>query len=81
MPILKTLKNAKCQFLKLYYFRRTCSTCGVDYDAESDSKEHTNHQTHLVLGSTYFSLGWGHLEARLQTCLIQVPSTQCNQII
>ena len=52
--------------------RRTCTTCQIEYDAQTDQEIHSQHHTELLLGFTYFSLGWGHLEARLQSCFIQV---------
>ena len=51
-------------------------TCDVTFDTEVDPEQHEEHETHPVHGSTYFALGWGHLEARLQTCLIQVSSNK-----
>ena len=57
-------------------FRRSCSTCQTEYDAPIHQEIHSQHHTELVLGSTYFSLGWGHLEARLQSCFIQVEKPE-----
>ena len=62
-------KYNSCKDLKS---RRSCITCETEYDAQIDQEMHSQHHTEFVLGSTYFSLGWGHLEARLQSCLIQV---------
>ena len=56
----------------LQYCRRSCLDCGLDYDVDQELEDHANHETELLLGDTYFSLGYGHLEVRLQTCLIQV---------
>ena len=35
----------------------------------------------MAYGDTYFSLGWGHLEARLQTAFVQVQNIIINNII
>ena len=48
-----------------------CLECQAEYEDEENGP-HSDHQTELLMGDTFFSLGWGHLEARLQTCLIQV---------
>ena len=35
-------------------------------------ESHSGHDIEMVHGRIYLSLGWGHLEARLQTAFVQV---------
>ena len=52
-------------------FRLTCKDCEVACD-EASVVDHENHNLEMTYGDTYFALGWGHLEARLQSAFIQV---------
>ena len=49
-----------------------CTDCNVVY---KDISSHDGHNSEMAYGQTYFSLGWGHLEARLQTAFVQVNYT------
>ena len=46
-------------------------TC-EEFDSQDTDGSHTNHASKMCFEDTYFNLGWGHLEARLQSCLVQV---------
>ena len=48
-----------------------CTDCNKNCDVSSDSS-HDNHTLDMIHGDTYLSLGWGHLEVRLQTAFVQV---------
>ena len=49
--------------------RLYCLDCEVRCEASST---HSSHNCEMAHGDTYFALGWGHLEARLQTAFVQV---------
>ena len=55
--------------LVLSQYRLFCLDCQVKCEASST---HSSHNCEMVHGDTYFALGWGHLEARLQTAFVQV---------
>ena len=54
-----------------------CLNCDVTFDrkCESGQTAHQGHTTEMAHGSTFFSLGWGHLEVRLQSAFVQVRDT------
>ena len=52
--------------------RLYCTECCEEFDSQDTDGSHTNHTSKMCFEDTYFSLGWGHLEARLQSCLVQV---------
>ena len=60
--------------------------CEVTFDISSElaNATHESHNVEMAYGKTYFSLGWGHLEVRLQSAFVQVRSnlsiciTSCN---
>ena len=58
--------------LVVYCHRQYCSDCNVEFHSVEDRELHVGHATNLRYGDTYFSMGWGHLEARLQSCFVQV---------
>ena len=58
--------------LVVYCHRQYCSDCNVEFHSVEDQELHVGHATELKYGDTYFSMGWGHLEARLQSCFVQV---------
>ena len=55
-------------------YRLTCTDCKINCD-ETSVLDHQEHNQEMTYGDTYFALGWGHLEARLQTAFIQVNSS------
>ena len=48
-----------------------CKDCETMCDGVRDPV-HDGHNCEMAYGDTYFGLGWGHLEARLQSAFIQV---------
>ena len=52
--------------------KQYCVDCSLEFDYQFDDETHRDHETKVLHGTTYFSLGWGHLEARVQTCFVQV---------
>ena len=55
------------------FYRKYCTTCDQVYDDEVGQRgEHEGHDVQMFHGDTLFLLGWGHLEAKLHSCLIRV---------
>ena len=54
--------------------RRWCVTCDREFDSSVDGDSHKTHITEMLHGETVFVLGWGHLEAKLHSCFMNV----CN---
>ena len=52
--------------------KQFCIECCEEFDIQEANGSHSDHVTKTCYEDTYFCLGWGHLEARIQTCLIQV---------
>ena len=57
--------------------RKYCSTCNAEFDTDTEHTEdtaddHTGHDVKMYHNDTLLLLGWGHLEAKLQSCFIQV---------
>ena len=55
-----------------FFQRMFCITCDQVFDKTVDEHEHQNHDVEMLHGDTLFLLGWGHLEAKLHSCFMNV---------
>ena len=81
--LYKTKGGIEIENLSFYLFftRKFCSTCNCVFDTpqsettpEGDKVkvDHKGHSVHIYHGDVLLLLGFGHLEAKLQSCFIQV---------